>query len=77
MGDLHGTRQHGELPFRLLNPLEDAVLLYATLDDTLSSTDLTNLLLSHSPLSPEVLEAARTRDVPLDAGDLSVVEASQ
>jgi hypothetical protein len=58
-------------------PLEDAVLLYATLDDTLSSTDLTNLLLSHSPLSPEVLEAARTRDVPLDAGDLSVVEASQ
>jgi ATP-dependent DNA helicase RecG len=27
MGDLHGTRQHGELPFRLLNPLEDAVLV--------------------------------------------------
>lgn len=27
MGDLHGTRQHGELPFRLLNPLEDAALV--------------------------------------------------
>ena len=27
MGDLHGLRQHGELPFRLLNPLEDAVLV--------------------------------------------------
>ncbi|RKZ10796.1 hypothetical protein DRQ32_06790 [bacterium] len=27
MGDLHGTRQHGELPFRLLNPLEDALLV--------------------------------------------------
>ena len=27
MGDLHGVRQHGELPFRLLNPLEDAVLV--------------------------------------------------
>lgn len=27
MGDLHGIRQHGELPFQLLNPLEDAVLV--------------------------------------------------
>jgi ATP-dependent DNA helicase RecG len=27
MGDLHGVRQHGELPFRLLNPLEDALLV--------------------------------------------------
>jgi ATP-dependent DNA helicase RecG len=27
MGDLHGIRQHGELPFRLLNPLEDALLV--------------------------------------------------
>jgi ATP-dependent DNA helicase RecG len=27
MGDLHGLRQHGELPFRLLNPLEDALLV--------------------------------------------------
>ena len=27
MGDLQGLRQHGELPFRLLNPLEDVLLV--------------------------------------------------
>ncbi len=27
MGDLHGLRQHGELPFRLLNPIQDEALV--------------------------------------------------
>ena len=39
MGDLHGIRQHGELPFQLLNPLEDAVLVEQARDYAQSVLD--------------------------------------
>jgi ATP-dependent DNA helicase RecG len=41
MGDLHGVRQHGELPFRLLNPLQDEGLVRAsrTLADAILQGD--------------------------------------
>jgi ATP-dependent DNA helicase RecG len=48
MGDLHGLRQHGDLPFRLLNPLEDALLVE-------QARDLATAILEQDP---ELQEAA-------------------
>jgi hypothetical protein len=58
-------------------PLEPALLLAVIAAPVLESAALTEVLLTHSPLAPAVLEAALQRDPPLRLADLQRLLAAQ
>lgn len=70
MGDLHGVRQHGELPFRLLNPLEDVALVELARSFARAILDEDPELRSgqHQPLADWLNEMGRRSPVWSSAG---------
>lgn len=70
MGDLHGVRQHGDVPFRLLHPLRDAALVERARDlaTAILRTDPELTAREHGKLAAWLLEMGRRDPIWSAAG---------